>query len=251
MKKSLQICITWVLVILLISSCENSLLDRTNKNQVEFGELANMRLQYPDTVLMGEYNRGKNYLIDLDQDGQADYNISSLIWGSPGMGMIPTSGISSLHEDAKFLGYFQNDTTFRNFSRREFQGNNIIEVYETYTFSCFRMDSADSIFKIDRDVFKLDNFSRGDRFSQDDTFESDSLTLVTYWTRSYRDMEYIGEDTVLYAQRQYNNDCFTFPQNEIRYIGVKLDGKNPKLGWVKLSISEYFRVFILECAIQK
>lgn len=252
MKKSIVISFVWLTgLVVLLSACETGILDRTNKDEVEFGELANMKLLYLDTVLIGEYHHGKDYPIDLDQDGQDDFNISSLIWGSPGIGMIPTSGISCLHEGAQFLGYYRNDTTFKNVMRREFQENNIIEVYETITFSCYRMEEDDSIFHIGNDIFHLADYSRGDQFTEEDIFKCDSLTLATYWTRSMRDARYVGEDTVIYSQAFYNNDCFSFPQNEIRYIGVRLEGKRPRLGWIKLSVSEYFRVFILEAAIQE
>lgn len=251
MSKTSSSVILLFSLILGFSACEKGYLDQTNKKDLQFGNIVNMKIQYPDTVLMGEYNQGKNYYIDLDQDGQDDFGLSSLIWGSPGMGMIPTSGIHCVHEDAQLLGFYRNDTTFRNYNRREYAGNNIVEVYENFTFTCQRMDEADSVIRVTNDVFKLLKFTQGDTFSSADIFKSDSLKLVSYWTRSFRDVQYIGEDTVVYSQSQYNDDCFTFPQNEIRYIGVKIDGKKPKLGWLKLSVSEYFRVFILEAAIQE
>ena len=246
--KSLTILVVFAL---LLSGCESGWLDQTNKKEVVFGDLSNMDVIYADTVLLGEYNHGREYSFDLDQDGQDDFALTSLIWGSPGMGMIPTSGIACKHENATLLGYYHDDTIFQHFDRRVYLVNDLVEIYETITTSCFRRDPADSIKNIEQAVFKLSDFGRDDTFDADDTFLSTDLTLATYWSRGWRETEYLSADTVLYKQWQDYNDCFSFPQNEIRYIGIRLDGERTRLGWIKVSVSEYFRVFILEGAIQK
>lgn len=223
------------------------------KDEIVFGDYKNMNVYYYDTILIGGYHDMRNLDIDINKDGISDIRFVSEVWGSPAVGQIPRSEILCLHENIELHGYFKNDTSFLNRSTRIVSGpNNTVEIYEYYNYTCHRIDESDSILAIYEDRFKIQPKDKNEKLSLTDIFKSDSITLTNggygypYWGEEH------GQDTILYTITSFYNNCNSFPQDEIKYIGLKTTIEDSeKLGWVKLSIMNKCKILILETAFQE
>jgi hypothetical protein len=235
-----------------LSCSRDSIFSGQNRNTVQFGNYNNMQISYPDTVIMGGYNQGTFFTIDFDGNGLDDIGLESSIPGSPGMGMHPQSRIFCLHDDVALLGYLENDTSFLNRYVQIMNGpNQTIEIYENLNVTCYRMDPQDSILSIDYDKFQLKASSKEEDFSLSDSFNTDTLRLSTDSFGYPYDILHISQDTVKYTRRNYFSGCNSFPENEILYIGLRIKKNDKhKLAWIKLSISDKYKIFLLETAIQ-
>lgn len=242
-----------ILTILSLMSCDKDDDEFVITKEVVFGNYVNMMVNYYDTILIGGYNNSQNLDIDINNDNIYDIRIISNIWGSPGLGQNPCSKIWSLNNNIEILGYFKTDTSFLNRSTMISPGaNNITEIYEYYNHTCHMIDESDSILAVYENVFKISPKDKNERLSLDDTFKSDSITLIDdrygfpFWGEEY------GQDTVRYTVTSFYNDCNSFPLNEIKYIGLKiLSDNSEKLGWIKLSIIDKYKILVLETAIQE
>lgn len=246
--------IFFVLVLILLSGCDKEGHSfRQNKFEVEFGNYSNMNLTLVDTVLIGSYNRPEFIKYDLDGDKIDDIGFESTVWGSPAIGGHPKATIFCLHEDAKLLGYQQNDTSFLNTYIRIDNGQGgIVEIYENINVSCHRIDESDSILNIAFDNFKLETHLKSEEFSPEDLFRSDTIVIATDSYSYPIDQINICEDSTKYISRSFINGCDDLPQDKICYLGLKiLDGKKETLGWIKISISNQYKIHILETAVQK
>ena len=59
-------------------------------------------------------------------------------------------------------------------------------------------------------------------------------------------------DTIFYNYSSYNQSCYYFPTDQIRYIGVKLtDGDKERIGWIKLGLFDEYKLMIFETALWK
>jgi hypothetical protein len=239
---------------ILFSSCEKDKPEPgINRDNIVFGEYTNMNVVQFDTIISGGYYDGKEFEIDFDGDNINDVRISSWIWGSPGMGMHPHSSVISLHEGICFQGNLTNDTLFLNHETRYYERpNNIMEIHDYYKYTYERLSAEDSILRINYDIFEPGLFNRKDVMSKDDFFRADSISIKE--SLNYNSIPNITQkgDTTIYRYESSYSNNFVFPQGSIRFIGIRLNKENKsKLGWLKLSIEEYFRVTILETALQK
>jgi len=236
-----------ILTILSITSCKK------DKKEIVFGDYSKMSIDYYDTILIGGYNDAKKIDIDINKDKVPDIRLISEVWGSQGVGLNPCSKIWCLNRNTKILGYDKTDTLFLNRLTRIFPGpDNTTEIYNYYNFTCHRIDESDTILAVYKNDFKIAPKNKKEHLSLDDTFKSDSITLIddSYYYPDYRE-EY-SEDTVRYTVTSFYNDCNSFPLDEIKYIGLKIQFDNSeKFGWIKLSIIDKFKIFILETAIQE
>ncbi len=239
-----------IIITVFLISCEKDNIIR--KSDITFGDYTNMIVTNHDTILVGGYHDTQKLDIDIDNDNVKDIRLISEIWGSPGLGQNPCSKIWSLHDKMLINGYFTNDTSFLNRSTRIFSGpNNTTEIYEYYNYTCHQIDESDSILHIYYDMFKLLPMDRGNPLNMNDSFKADSITLIDDWYGNPYTQEYYGTDTVLFKVNTFYNDCNVFPLDVIKYIGFKLEDEGEsRLGWIKLSVIDKFKVILLETAIQ-
>jgi hypothetical protein len=243
-----------ILFLLIIVSCvkEKNGID-IESDIIAFGDYSNMKINYYDTILIGGYNNAQNLDIDVDNDSISDIRFISEVWGSPGVGQNPCSKIWCLKNNVEILGYYKNDTSFLNRITRVLDGsNNTIEIYEYFNYSCHRQDETDTILSIYWDSFKILAKNKKDQIKLSDTFKSDSITLIDDWYGYPYTIVGYGEDTTRYMVRTFYNDCNNFPLDDIKYIGLKIrENDIVKLGWIKISIIDKFKILILESAMQK
>nr|HPR31859.1 hypothetical protein [Prolixibacteraceae bacterium] len=192
-----------------------------------------MDLVYHDTLLAGGYHNTRSLDLDLNNDSLSDIRLISDIWGSPGLGQNPCSKIWCLHSGIRFCGYETSDTVFLNRTYLVDQQPENVVVYETYTHTCQRIDSADSILSVSDGVFKILPMCRGDELRRSDWFKADSITLVDDLYGWPYTISELGGDTLLYHGTCFYFNCSNFPEEEVTYIGLILEhGGQQQLGWI-------------------
>jgi len=234
-----------LLFILLSYSCSKD--NDASKSGIYAGENDNLIVVYHDTVLIGQYNKGFTYLIDLNVDDIPDISFGSEIWGSPGSGMHAQAVISTINEDFELLGLFDIDTLFRSKSVSFYTNEGYVSKYITNTYTCKRLLAEDEILKVET-VFKLLALDKGQLISDQMEFAKDTLNLFT--DSSSLPPNFVGSigDTSIYESNRYLGDCYYFPQDDIKYIGVK--HRDGRLGWIKIVLYDSFKIMILESAFQ-
>ena len=237
-----------ILLIIMAGSCEKE--SKSNPDDlVEIGNYTGLRIDYHDVILVGGYHDRQEYEIDIDRDGVNDFQIMSNIWGSPGMGQYPEADIACLNRDSYFNVNHYSDTSFLHISIDTHHYESV-EIYIRNTFTCERIDAADSILKV-KESHYLNVFKKEDIISISDPWISDTLGLDYSWS-SYYDIYDSSPDTIIYQVNTFDYNCHPFPGDEIRYIGIKkVSSELTRLGWIKLSISDNYKVSILETALQE
>jgi len=235
-------------LILLVYSCEKE--NPAKAPEIKAGDYKNMIINYFDTTLAGGYHCPKTLNIDLDNDGVDDFQLESEIWGSPGMGHIPVSAIKCLHNSAKLLGDFTYDTLFVNRDTLIQEGaySGTWEKYLINNYTCNRIEQNDSILLI-TPVFELTILERDQPIRKSETYVSDTLTLISGPRGNWPVFVGVSGDTTIYEYNVSYNDCRVFPLEQIVFLGVELN--NDRLGWIKLTIFDYYKVMLLESGIQK
>lgn len=237
-----------LLFILITNSCERESTSSFD-DRIEMGNYEGLRIEYPDVILIGEYHHKQVYEIDIDLDGVNDFQIMSNIWGSPGMGQHPEADIACLNRDSYFNVSPFYDTSFLHITidTHKFEK---VEIYIRNTYTCERIDVKDSILRV-RESRYLNVFNKKDIVSISDSWRSDTLGLDYSWS-SYYDIISNSPDTMVYLVNTFDNNCHPFPGDSIAYVGIKKESsERARLGWIKMSISDNYKVSILETAIQE
>ena len=236
-----------IILLLLAAGCEK---DRDRAHEIRAGDCSGMMVQYYDTTIIGGYNSPEIFSIDIDSDGKHDIEFLSEVWGSPAMGQHPHSLIMCLHEDIQLMGMHTMDTSFLSRDTLYQEGpENSVEAYIYYRYTCHRILPGDSIIRI-FPSFSLAALKRDDPVRVDDTFKPDTLTLLNDWSSLPPWPAGTSGDTIFYEYHVYENDCYTFPAQVPVYIGLKC-GREDRLGWIRISIFDKFRIMVLESAIQE
>ena len=242
-------------------SCKKTPVFKRN-DSIVFGDTPNMNIYIKnDTICrilsnmtgcIGE----DNYDIDFNKDGVKDIRLISEVWGGQGLGFHPRSSIMCLTQNCMINGFKRNDTTYLriiNFIHGFNSANGCVELIKGYSYSCHLKDKRDSIFEIQLLHFNLSPETKGTNLRLANTFKSDTIILVED-NRSTGGMLYSGcqNDTSISDASSYDFSCWFFPSNTIRYIGIKLISNNIEmLGWIKVSISNFNKITVLEYALQK
>ena len=245
----------FALGLMFIISCNKEDDDNNNEpvvtpTEIEVGETENMLINYYDTTLIGEYNTLGTIKLDVDNDGNNDILLTSILWGSPEIGDHPRTTINCLNDQTELYGFNTNDTSFLNVHIKIVNGpGSSVEVHERHSYTCHRIDESDSVLQI-TPAFKILPLDRGDILKLSDTFSSDSIVLTDDWYRTQQIVTGVSGDTTFYEYEVYYNDCNSFSSDEVKYIGIRMNDES-KLGWLRINISEKYKILILESAIQE
>ena len=235
---------------LIFFSCKKKIDNVMRTSEIKIGDYSNMIINYYDITLIGEYNAPKYFNIDLDNDGNDDIQFMSELWGSPAVGQNPKSTIKSLSNNVQIYGFQSNDTSFLNRDTSIYTGaNNIIEIYYRFNYTCHQIDKNDSILKI-TPTFKLTPLDKCEILQVNDTYNSNTITLIDDWYSLPPSYNEINSDTTIIEYTTFYNDCNDFPLDEIKYIGVRFKNDS-RLGWIKLSVFDQYKILILESGIQE
>ncbi|MDP1621867.1 MAG: hypothetical protein Q8M08_05970 [Bacteroidales bacterium] len=241
-----------ILLLLFINACKKEKDDPYIRHDtVEIGDYTNMSRRIYDTVILYQ-GFPASIDLDLDDDKIADIRLISIKWGSVGMGYHPRSEIYCLTDNVSVSGYYTSDTTFFSFDQSINIGyDSTVNINEFYRYSCHKISDHDSIVNIKSNTFKVLPKRQHDIINQLDVFKTDSLILIDESYGFPPNIIY-KQDTIIYKYQINYNDCNTFPQNGISYLGIRIQiGNETKYGWIKLSIIDKNKIIVFETAIQK
>lgn len=241
--------IPFLLLIVSLFSCDKD--EIRKKEPITIGEYNNMIVSFYDTILIGGYYNKQVFTIDVDENSEPDFSFVSEIWGSPGMGQHPRSEIQCLHDKVKLCGYYTTDTLYLNRdSLIDNQPDNVV-VYRYFKYTCQQIDKADSVVTITPDVFNILPKERGDTLSFNEDYKTDTVELGNDYWGNNNSIYPKGTDTLVYEVVYHYNDCNIFPAEKIVYIGFKIEDEFERLGWLKISVVDLFKISILESAVSK
>ncbi|MHC1776037.1 MAG: hypothetical protein AB9834_11560 [Lentimicrobium sp.] len=165
------------------------------------------------------------------------------------MGQHPEADIASLGTQFYFNMIEFQDTSFLHTQNDTFYGNQV-EIYLRKYNTCSRMDLNDSILSISDNHF-VKVLERNQTVSANDLWMSDTLDLNHHWFSYYNILGSSSPDTLKIEEITYFYDCHSFPNDKIAWIGIgKKDTDGIRLGWIKIGISENYKITIFETAIQ-
>ncbi len=250
MLKTLKIMT--LLCLLLISSCKKQQNEPyTRPDNLVIGDYTNTLRQIFDTVIVYQ---GFPASIDLDMDNDQvdDVRLISTNWGSVGLGHHPRSEIWCLTNNVSISGFYTTDTTFFSFDQSSYIGNDsIVNIDEYYRYSCHTISDQDSVVNIASGVYKISVKSEHDKINKLDMFKTDSLVLIDD-SYSFPPFTIYKQDTVIQKYEYVYNNCSTFPQDDVHYIGIRIvKGNEVKYGWIKLSVIDINKIIIYETTVQK
>lgn len=236
-----------ITILLFTLGCKKEYIEEIQKTTIVVGNNNDAKVTPIGDTLIGTLITPKYYKIDINNDGIDDIEFEAIILQGPSTVQKPQSKIKSLHSDIQILGYINSDTIFIH-QDTLISGNSPVNVYYRTFHSCYRNSSLDSVYNVNN-VFKIIHLSNGDVIETRDQFFSSSSILEATESSSG---QVIGQniDTTFFSAFINKNDCFSFPLNQEKYIGIKFKNTN-KLGWIKLNLLEKHKVYLIESALQE
>jgi len=239
-------------------TCKKDNISNIESDKLIIGNNTNLIINQYDTVLIGEYYYLHYIDIDVNSDKISDFRFISEIWGSAGLGHHPRSVILCLNTNSLLYGILKNDTNYLHRSTSTYtytlsdtETNKRVEIRNSNNYTCSKLGANDSIISIQTGQFKIGTKRKGAILNKFDLFKSDTCTLIDDWF-DYPTFPIIKNDTTVYNYTSVNYTCDSYPSDEICYIGIKIrDSHSEKIGWIKISISDKYKISIMESAIQK
>jgi len=238
-------------IMVALFSCEKDNKTINNRDEIQTGNDSKMLVNRMDTMLIGGYNQKTSINLDMNEDGSPDFQLTSEVWGSPGMGQHPRAQILSLNSSSLINGNLINDTTFYHLRADTSYGENWtpVMISLTHIYSCERTEPNDSITLIEPDQFEICYFTTDASIFLTDYYLADTLQMNYKYYYHAEDPIY-SHDTIFYNYRSYTQSCYYFPTDQIRYIGVKLtNGDKERIGWIKLGLFDNYKLMIIETAL--
>jgi len=239
----------------LLFSCEEENRESNSREYLSMGVYETMEVISYDTLLAGGYNEMVSMDLDVNHDNIYDFQISSKIWGSPGLGMHPLTVIKSLDPGSMLSVRTFDDTIYVRYSIYIYYGENgvPVSIYNSTSYFCGIPESTDSIFSIEPDQIAINYYSKGESISNSDEFRSVEIELSDDQS-AYTEgpVSNIDGDTLRYWSVFSYTSCNSVPNDQVVYFGTKIQNNGEtKLGWIKLVLIREAEVLVLETAIQE
>jgi len=249
MKNIFNVC----LLLLLLSNyaCKKEEDIYVRSDTVIIGDYTHMVRHIFDTVIV--FNVMPAYFdLDLDHDGEGDIRLISKKLGSYGIGYHPVSELNCMTNKASVSGFYTQDTMFMYIDQSSSIGEDgKVHLDVQQMFSCSPMSDHDTILGINPNVFKISVLTTNDKINQETIFKTASLILSDD-SYGLPPETIIKPDTVMRIFVYNYNNCNTFPQDEVNYIGIRMmNGNEVRYGWIKLSIIANNKIIIYETAMQE
>lgn len=236
-----------VLLGIFITSCDDSI---DNHDQLTMGNESGMKITNYAEIIHGDYNSTQNFPIDIDDNGEADFQVSCEIWGSPAVGQHPRSYIQSLNPDFQLYGAYSNDTVFHNFTISSVEDPDAFyTLIHSHKYSCSRIDNNDSVISVSSS-FKTPPLIKGSTISKEHSFKSEKALFIDDSYGFPPSTYTVNTDTVIGVYTSYIRECHNFPIGSVVYIGFK-NTKKSKMGWIRFMFTDEYNLLLLETAIQK
>jgi hypothetical protein len=221
-------------------------------NSITAGQIENLNITSLDTTI-GFYeaigNQSSQFFeLDVDNDGTNDLRFQGLqeFWHGP---TNYVTNINCLNNNISLLTsnvidtiYFSSSTTFAQ------QGDATWSI--TYLhYNCQRLSENDIIDTIINNTI-LQNLSSGEIIDRNQLWGNAVYNMRKYNYTFPPVHIYSSNDTAYYEGISRQMYCHNFPQNEIIYLGFKISSENlDKLGWIKIELSDNYKIRIFEYAL--
>ena len=255
MKKETSLVLLLIAVLFFFTACkkeETPKAPRVDKTQIAMGDETGMQVVNHDTLLVGRYNYPVFLTIDLDGNGYGDVRIQSQNTGSIGSGISIIAEIICLNGNTEVAGVLVNDTVFVTLGDTSYYGGPAIyNAYFTKYFSCERTNEKDSIKELVPNNFHISNFNIDAQVTENDFFRStNSVLSKNRGPLGVPQQTGVKGDTTFWMHTYNLGVCFTEIGTAERYFAFKMANSN-RLGWIKLSVIDNYKIHLLQTAIQK
>lgn len=241
-------CFFLILVSMILISCERES-SPSRDGWLTAGSTIGMLVNVHDTVLVGSYHMPLSYFLDVDRNGSNDFEIISNVWGSPGMGQHPEADLVSLDPDWCFSVFNYPDTLFYHYQADTFEFSRT-EIYFRNFYSCYRLGANDSVLRVQQSQF-LNLYERNQHISGNGEWAPGKIDLTM--SNGYGSNVIVdNNDTLKLSETITFADCHVLPNDRILWIGIcKKEHNEKRLGWIRLSMTDNFKISVLESAIQE
>ena len=242
-----------VLVTFLISTlgCKKEYIEEyieeKQKTAIVVGNHNNVSVTPIGDTLIGNYSTVQYYQIDIDNDGTDDIEFESYIPYPLGDAPKPYTKIRLLNSNIEIFGYNKNDTTFLTYDTTIQTSSTSTFVHYNKRYRCNRISIYDSIISSTSN-FYISPIDVGFNLNVQSQFGSKIFNLASN-EDYYFNVIYSSNDTAFVDVLNYKNNCYSFPLNQEKYIGIKFNNSN-KLGWIKLNLLDKHKVYLIESALQ-
>ncbi len=190
-----------------------------------------------------------SFEIDVNNDQVNDFRLVSFNLSGTAMGVSPQNGSSLVcqHNNATVLCSLETDTLFAKKQIDTIVEGSKVRIYWSFLESCADFGPSDSIKKI-WDQNKPLVKRAGESITIDERAVADSMTLTRISYGTIMGQIYHNQDTTIYVQFAYLDECNTMINDTAIYFGIRI-GERP--GWIKLRIFDNYKILLVESAIAK
>lgn len=214
---------------------------------ITFGDTAEMRVRTLNYPIHFYDNNWDTVIIDMENDGEADFQFISMTSFSSGSGFYPNGFISSLNDSAFFSADLASDTTYYYETVSYQQYDTVVYENNVWYKSCQALTCCDTVLSVGN---KLNYYFADDLMSINQNWLSQNLYFhrgviqyYTYWSPNIN-------DTIKTYENIYDQTCSNIPSSSATYIGIKkINCGEVKLGWIKFNFDSGIK--IVEVALQK
>lgn len=194
--------------------------------------------------------------LDIDGDGLNDILLKSVITGSPGIGVWNGYEITSWNPNLEFASGLYDLENWIKYDTSYFEHPISGQIYVTFIEkkACMQLDSLYSLSSVQTDLVNTSIFPEGYKLNKSDFFSTEIYNLTTQGDYSSNPYHlYTSNDTLYHSASQvYREACTPVKNGFTGYLGLKLTTSGEeKLGWIKLSIQDGYKIQIFETAIQQ
>lgn len=238
-----------VLVTFLISTlgCKKEYIEEKQKTAIVVGNYNDAKATPIGDTLIGKTNQPQFYKIDVNNDGNNDVEFESNIPSPLGDSPKPQTKIRLLNSNIELFVYSKIDTTFLTFDTTIQTNSSTTFIHYNKRYRCNSVSTSDSLISSNPN-FYLSSIDVGFNLDVQSQFGSKIFNLASN-EDYYFNVIYSSNDTAFVDVLNYKNNCYSFPLNQEKYIGIKFNNSN-KLGWIKLNLLDKHKVYLIESALQ-
>lgn len=239
-----------ITILLITLGCKKEYIEESEeilKTSIVVGNDNNVNITPIGDTLIGDYSYIKYYQVDINNDGTNDVEFESNIPYPLGDAPKPYTKIHLLNSNVELFVYSKIDTTFLTYDTTIQIGSTRTFIHYNKRYRCNRISNSDSIVSSTPN-FYISPIDVGFNLDVQSQFGSKIFNLVSN-EDYYFNVIYTSDDTSFVDVTNYKNNCYSFPLNQEKYIGIRFSNTN-KLGWIKLNLLDKHKVYLIESAIQ-
>lgn len=249
--KCIKIIFIFVTILLFTLGCKKDYIEENEealKTAIVVGNDKNVNINPIGDTLIGKTNQPQFYKIDVNNDGNNDVEFESNIPSPLGDSPKPQTKIRLLNSNIELFVYSKIDTTFLTFDTTIQTNSSTTFIHYNKRYRCNSVSTSDSLISSNPN-FYLSSIDVGFNLNVQSQFGSKIFNLASN-EDYYFNVIYSSNDTTFVDVLNYKNNCYSFPLNQEKYIGIKFNNSN-KLGWIKLNLLDKHKVYLIESALQK